>query len=129
MKSLATQPMRMFGLQVQGDFSALTMYTATNGDLIAFLKAPPRCPETANQRMIRERFKRIALAWHAMTRAQQCDWERVSMRANLRISGYNLYTYYHMRRDRGAIATLEQQTGIMLECPPFINLNPEGYTP
>jgi hypothetical protein len=119
----------MWGLNIQGDWGPLTFYTATNKDLIAFLKAPPRCPETQNQRMIRDRFVRIGLSWADMTQPQRDQWEAITRRANLRVTGFNLFTYWQMRRDTPAIATLEAQTNIPLYKPTFIDLNPEGYEP
>ena len=122
MKSMATNLMRLFGWNTQGDFGPLTMYTASDRGLVAFLKAPPRCPATPNQIITRARFIAIGKSWRTLTLAQKKDWERATRVACLRCTGYDLFTYYHMKQDRGAVATIEQQTGIPLYCPPFIPL-------
>jgi len=122
MKSMATNLMHLFGWNTQGDWGPLTMYTASDRGLVAFLKAPPRCPATPNQIQTRDRFVKIGQSWATLSVEQRAAWETLSLRANLRITGWNLFTYYHMRRDANAIRTLERQTGTQVFCPPFIPL-------
>lgn len=113
----------MFGWNCQGDFGPVTMYTAADKGLVVFLKAPPRCPPTPNQTMIRGRFKRIATTWATLTQPQRDQWEELTIRACLRITGYDLFTYYQMRRDVSAVETLEHQTGIKVTKPDYIALS------
>jgi hypothetical protein len=125
MKNQADKRFRLAGFNTQGDFGPFTMYTAADKGLVVFLKAPPRCPPTPNQIMIRTRFKRVGAKWRAMTPAQRVAWELLSMRSHIRIQGYALFTYCMMRHDADVVITLEDQTGVDVYIPPFIDLEPE----
>jgi hypothetical protein len=105
-------------LNIQGDVGPLTLYTSARGKLVGFLRAPPLNPPTPTQEAIRDIFRDAATAWRALTRAQRADWKRLANRANLGITGYNLFTWYTRHRDYPSIHVLELKTGIEVALPP-----------
>jgi hypothetical protein len=128
MKSSATVFMRIWGFFIQGDWGPLTFWTAENGGLVAFLKAPPRCPPTENQITNRWRFQKIAFFWSTLPQTTRDLFEKLSRRACLRITGYNLFTYYQMRSDPAVVRTLQRQTGIAFAIPALLDLRHEPTT-
>lgn len=125
MKSSATTLQRLWGFLIQGDWGPLTFYTSSDGGLVAFLKAPPRCPPTENQITNRWRFQQIAILWRSLSQQQRQIWETLSKRACLRITGWDLFTYYQMRRDPDVVQTLQNQTGIAFAIPALLDLRHE----
>ena len=123
MNSFATSFHRTWCMTIQGDMGPLTFSTATNGNLIAFLKAPPRCPPTPNQEMTRERFRRVAESWATLTPTERIQWETLSVRACLRVTGYDLFTYYHMKRGLSIVQTVERQTNLTVTKPDYVDLD------
>lgn len=106
------------GLNVQGDIGPLTLYTSARGKLVGFLRAPPLNPPTPTQEAIRDIFRNAAALWRALTRDQRSEWKQLAERANLGITGYNLFTWYTRHRDKPAIEVLELKTGITVTLPP-----------
>jgi len=49
-----------------------------------------------------------------MSEEEKGKWQTACVRANLRITGYNLFTYWMTRQDRAAIATVERISKIDL---------------
>ncbi len=114
MKVDATQYANFLGFAIQGDLGPLTMYRAASHKVVIFPMTWPKEPATAWQIANRERFRTIAAVWSTLLTATRAAWLRIAYVAHLRITGYNLFTYYMIKADAAAIATLEQQTGIDL---------------
>jgi hypothetical protein len=49
-----------------------------------------------------------------MNRTQRRNWEQAAKKAGLKITGYNLFTYWQLTHDRPTIRTVERQSGIPL---------------
>lgn len=71
-------------------------------------------PPTMEQIEQMNAFKASGIGWSALGLEGRLLWNNASRLANLRISGYNLFTYWICKKDREAIATIEHQTGILL---------------
>lgn len=102
------------GFAPTGDLGPLTIYTAKNGKTVYFLKAPPLVPASLFQTRQRTRFKNAAILWWQLTQEQRNAWLQTAKSANLYCTGYNLWVWWQLRRDVGAIRTLERITGQVL---------------
>ena len=109
-----SKALNLLGLRPTGDLGPLTGYTSKRGKPVWFLKAPPKKPPTGWQIHQRNLFRQIARHWNELPALDRLDWQRAAERAHLNITGYNLFVYFHTTRDRHAIATVEQQSGITL---------------
>jgi len=105
----------LLGLKIQGDLGPFTCYTSQRGRIVWFLKAPPKEPATWEQKMRRNVFAFAAQCWQTMEPETRQRWNEAARRANLRISGYNLLTYFISTDDREVLRTIMNQTGIVLE--------------
>lgn len=105
------------GFAVQGDLGPWTSYTATNRGphgKVLFLKAWLKDPTSPRQKTHRDRIRAAAAAWKNLTQQQRENWERTTIVLSLRLTGYNLFTHWHMIGDDTNIETLERQSGIQL---------------
>lgn len=103
-----------FGFAPTGDFGPLTVYTAKNRKTVYFLKAPPLVPATLFQKRQRSRFRNAAILWWQLTKDQRNAWLQAAKSANLYCTGFNLWVFWQLRRDVGAIRTIERITGQVL---------------
>lgn len=100
------------GMNIQGDVGGVTCYTNRKRKLVVYAKSPPKEPASYLQTRQRNHFRRVGALWTATPLDIQQLWNRLAERAHLRIAGYHLFSYYHLKNDRQAIATLMTQTGI-----------------
>lgn len=115
-----TIPWNLMALQVSGDFADLTVYTNKNGKKVAFLKAPPDKPPTELQIAQRARFKLAQAGWMALSHPIKNDYEEMCSRANVPMTGQNIWIHSALTNDAQAIQTLIGQTGITVPIPDFI---------
>ena len=108
---------RWLGMYITGDIGPLTFYTSQRAKLVVFPRAPPLNPPSATQETIRELFRTYAASWRALTNAQRQQWLTIARKANLAITGYNLFFWFCRSRDEAELRTLERQTGITLTRP------------
>jgi len=109
------------GLKIQGDLGPFTCYTSKHGKVVWYLKAPPKEPPTWEQTIERNIFWYVGRAWASLTQPQREQWETVAKRASLRITGYNLFSYFAITDDEPVMQTIERQTKMTLpgrpRCP------------
>jgi hypothetical protein len=105
------------GLKIQGDLGPFTCYTSKRGRVVWYLKAPPTTPPTDTQIAQRNAFRYAAAAWNAFAAEERAQWETAAKRACLRITGYDLCTYYFLTEDNATLETLEHQTGRTIPRP------------
>lgn len=103
-----------FGWNPTGDWGPFTIYTSKRRRPVFFLKAPPKEPPTDRQTYRRDAFRLVARLWAKVSAAQKRLWEQASIDAHLSVTGYNLYVYYQLTKDRNTIRTIEQQTNLVL---------------
>ncbi len=97
-----------------GDLGPFTIYTTRRRRSVWFPKSPPLQPPSLLQIFQRNRFRMAAKAWRQIGRLQRQSWKSAAARAHLAVTGYNLFIYWQLRRDRSAIATIERRSGITL---------------
>jgi hypothetical protein len=121
MKASIQKGWNLIGLNFQGDIGPITTYTDARGHRVWFLKTRPDTPPTWMQIHQMNLFAYVSWAWDALSTPQQADWEAVTKKLSLRLTGYSLFTYLYATDDAATIATLERQAGITLSrnlpCP------------
>jgi hypothetical protein len=110
-------PPGALGLIVSGDIDGLTIYTDRHGRKVAYPKAPPKEPPTDFQIYYRNRFKTAQANYMALTAPQKADYEDLTKRANLCLTGQNLFIHVALKHTFGLLDTLQQQTGVTVVPP------------
>lgn len=105
---------QLWGWSAQGDCCGLTFYQNKNGNLVFFEQAPPDKPPSPLQTIMRNKFRNVASIWQSLPASIRKNWMDAAVKANLRIHGYDLYTYYQIKQDTQAIRTIERLTGLNL---------------
>lgn len=105
---------RWMGFNSQGDFGPWTFYTDKQRGLVYYVKSPPLEPPSLLQTSVRNAIRLAAYTWRSLSPEHQDDWERASQRAHLQITGYNLFTFWTLKKDDAAIHTVERLTRIKL---------------
>lgn len=106
--------LKYLGYNATGDLGPWTFYTSKRKGLVFFVKAPPLEPPTLRQSHQRNKFRIVGMLWRSLHPSLREAWTATQDRANLNITGYNLFTYYILKHDRAAIETIEHQTGLTL---------------
>jgi hypothetical protein len=104
----------IIGWQGQGDIGPITMYTSRRHKLVWFLRAPALNPPSPLQISQRNKWRIAAAEWWSLSASERENWLRASKVGHLRISGWNLWMYWRLTRDKEAIKTVERSTGINL---------------
>jgi len=113
----ADQLFLYLGFAAQGDLGPWTMYTSKaqgKSGIVIFAKAWLKDPTSPRQKAHRDRVRAAAQAWKALTAQQRKNWEAACKKLSLRLTGYNLFTHWHMVGDDTNIETVERQSGIPL---------------
>lgn len=108
---------RFLGWNTQGDLGPFTFYTSKRNGLVWYPRSPPTQGPTPLQLLQRNRWTAAAEAWSALPPATRALWTAAAHRSYLRISGINLWMYWHLTQDDAAIRTVERQSGITLLAP------------
>jgi hypothetical protein len=98
----------VLGLDAAGDLGGFTAYTSKKNRVVWFVKSPPLTPPSYHQRVMRNRFRTIALSWTALAADRRQAWLRAARSAGLRIGGYPLYVWYQTTKNPGPIRTIER---------------------
>jgi len=114
MKTTGAQLYHMLGFRPTGDLGPFTFYTAKNGAVVFFPKAPPLNPPSYLQTVQRNRFRLAAKTWKTLPEAERQNWERLAKTAKLTINGYNLFVWYFTRDGADWIARFEKRYHIQL---------------
>lgn len=102
------------GWRIQGDLGPWTFYTSARGSIVWYERTPALNPPSAIQQVMRDRWRIAAQAWHSLDQETKARWELASQRANLHITGYNLWVYWRTTQDRTSVETVARQSGLTL---------------
>lgn len=127
MKNLPPTIFQYLGTVTNGDMGPYTFYTSKRGQLVFFLKTWPKDPASYNQALNRNRWKQAGFRWRNLPAATRQLWEILAKRANCTVTGYNLYMFYILDKNRSIIQTLERNTGIDVETPTGEPLPPSMF--
>ncbi len=117
MKTGTNKMLNLLGFKVQGDLGGITCYTSKRDRVVWYPKAPPKMPPSDEQVRERDGFRRIGDSWAMLTVEEKAQWKEVATKAHLRISGYNLFSFWMLKHDLAAIKTLVRQTKVLLPLP------------
>jgi hypothetical protein len=104
----------LLGFNCTGDVGPWTLYTSKRGALVFYPRVPALSPPSAQQFSQRQRFSQAASLWRMMPQSARDNWELATKRASLKLTGYNLFTFWYTRRDLDIIRTIERQTSLQL---------------
>jgi len=105
---------KFFGFNTQGDLGPYTFYTDKRGQLVFFLKAPPKTPGSPFQLVCRDNMRLAAKFWNALPITKRLAWEAATKRLSLKLTGYNLFTFWFIKGDDNVIRTIEHQSNTAL---------------
>lgn len=106
--------LQLLGFDLTGDLGPWTAYTNNRGRAVLYPRASPLSPPSDAQQLQRDRLTEAATAYANLDTPTKAKWQQAARRASLRITGYNLWCYWWLRRDTPVIATISQQSGIDL---------------
>jgi len=102
------------GLNSQGDLGPWTFYTDKRKGLVYFVKAPPLEPPSLMQTSVRNSIRLAAYTWRSLQPTARENWELAAKRTHLKITGYNLFVFWLLRKEDAAIHTIERLSNIEL---------------
>jgi len=106
--------LNLLGRNPTGDLGHLTAYTSRRHGSVWFTKSPPLTPPNKWQIRQRDRFRLAAILWSELNENSRQRWHRAARTCRLIVHGYTLFLWWHLRRDRPALATIERQSGLTL---------------
>lgn len=113
-------PPSLLGFWVSGDFAGETYYTDRFHRIVSFPIAPPCDPPSPMQVKQRGRFATAVANWHVADAADREGFEEISLRASLCMTGLNLWIHTSLKGNFEQLGTLQRQTGISVNDPPFV---------
>jgi len=117
MLTATDRKMKLLGFKVQGDLGPFTCYTNRKNQLVWYIKAPPIEAPTDQQVLQHNNFAAIGRVWQMLDPDERARWKRMAHRANLRITGYNLFTYWMLSGDIEVMLTISNQVGMSIMLP------------
>ena len=100
------------GFNGQGDLGELMVYTSRRRKLVFYPRAPPLTPASPEQKTQRDRFRQAAYMWAKQSPRAKLAWEQCARQAQLRITGYNLFTCWIINAERAWFETVIERAGI-----------------
>ncbi len=103
---------QFLGYLTNGDLGPYTFYTSHRKRLVVFLKTWPKDPASYNQKLNRDKWRHAALRWQSLPQSVKDDWKQLGRKANLTITGYNLYIHYITGSGTSTVEACQRNTGI-----------------
>lgn len=117
MKTIPPSIFQYLGVLTNGDLGPYTFYTSSRKRLVIFLKTWPKDPATYHQKLNRDKWRHAATRWRGLSTQTRDDWARLARKANLTISGYNLYLHYITGKGTGTVRTCQRIANIDVITP------------
>jgi len=105
---------QLLGFDLTGDLGPWTAYTTNAGKAVLYPRQSPLSPPSDAQLLQRDAITEAAHVWQLFDQPTKTKWQQAARRAALRITGFNLFTYWWLRRDLPIIVTVSKQSGIDL---------------
>jgi len=112
MKTLGMSIFQVLGVNTNGDAGPYTFYTSHRKRLVVFPKTWPKDPATYHQKLNRDKWRHAATRWNGLTPELRADWKHMAKKANLTISGYNLFLFYITGKGTGTVETVQRLTNM-----------------
>jgi len=106
--------LKLIGFSPTGDLGPLTAYTSRKQGAVWFVKSPPLKAPSPWQLRQRDRFRLAAEAWRSLDENRRNSFDLAAKRARLLVCGYTLWVWWQLRRDAGAMHTIELHSGLKL---------------
>lgn len=113
-------PVSAIGMVVSGDLAGMTIYTDRFCRKVFFPQAPPDKPPSPLQVKQRARFSQAMADWYAQNDQVKADWEQITLRASLIMTGHNLWLHIALTGNLTLLHTLIRQTGVAVADPPLV---------
>lgn len=110
-------PAALWGLIVSGDVGDYTAYTDRHGRKVVYPKSPPKKPPSPLQVAQRQRFRLAQAEYMALSFFDKLNWELLTQRASLCMTGQNLFIHIAMRGTYDTLSTLELQYDVSVTRP------------
>lgn len=104
----------ILGMVEWGDIGPVTIYRRADRRLVIFPKTWPDKPPSPKQLADRTRFTAASNEWRALSNAERENWATAARRTSAPITGYNLWMFWRLTRNRPQIETIQRQTGVTL---------------
>ncbi len=115
-----TFPINAIGCTVSGDLGPFTIYTDRFGKKVFYPKSPPKSPPTDLQLAVRSRFSSAQAEYMSLTPDEKIAWEKLAQRANLCLTGQNLFIHVAMMHTTSMLLTIIGQTGVSVDPPTLV---------
>jgi len=112
-----TLPIHSLGFTVSGDVGPYTCYTDRFGKKVFYPKSPPKSPPSDLQLHSRMRFTSAQAQYMALSETDKAAWELLVQRANLCLTGQNLFIHVAMMHTYNMLLTLIGQTDVSVDPP------------
>ena len=117
MKTIPPSIFQFLGTNTNGDLGPYTFYTSARKRLVVFPKTWPKDPATYHQTLYRNRWRHAAARWRALDANTKLLWKTLAQKANLTISGYNLFIHYILGKGTQTVLTCQRITAIDVITP------------
>lgn len=117
MKDLKPAIWQILGTVLNGDLGPYTFYWSQRGHLVMFLKTWPKDPASWLQTNNRNRWRHAGDRWRSLDQQTRDDWLTMGKKANLTISGYNLFIFYITGHGTAAVETIQRLTNMDVLTP------------
>lgn len=108
MKTLKPSFFQFLGVLTNGDAGPYTFYTSKRKRLVVFLKTWPKDPASYNQKLNRDKWRHAAVRWRSLQQSTRDDWETISRRAHLTITGFNLFMHYMTKNGTATVQAIQR---------------------
>lgn len=112
MKNLKPSIFQFLGVLTNGDAGPYTFYTSHRKRLVFFLKTWPHDPATYHQKLNRDKWRHASLRWRSLDQSTRDNWEKITNRAHLTITGFNLFMHYMTKDGRKTVEAVERAAGL-----------------
>lgn len=102
------------GLNVQGDFADLTIYTNKRFKKVFYKKDEPRKPRCPAQLKVIARFKNAQAQWQALSASEKRNLELATQRLSMCLTGQNLFLSAALTNRVEHYHTVERQANLAL---------------
>ncbi len=117
MRTIPPSIYQYLGVLTNGDLGPYTFYTSKRKHLVVFPKTWPKDPPSYHQGLNRDRWRHAALRWRSLDQSIRDRWKLLGTKANLTITGYNLYMHYITGKGTGTVEACERVTGLDVLTP------------
>lgn len=107
-------PWNLIAARLAGDIGGVTIYTDRYLRKTVYPISPPDKPPSPEQTTLRSRFAQAQAAWKALTAQEKANLEEACRRANLRLTGQNLYISAALKHMNENVQAVGRQTGLTL---------------